>query len=39
MMPTALQRAWWAAMVELVQDPTKLDGILERMTALAKAGA
>ena len=38
MLPSALQRAWWAAMVELVQDPTQLDAKLEQLTAAAKAG-
>jgi alpha-glucoside transport system substrate-binding protein len=35
MMPPALQRAWWDAMVELVKSPEKLDAILERLTAVA----
>src|SRR4029079_16196977 len=35
MMPASLQRAWWAAMVELVQDPSQLDAILARLTAAA----
>lgn len=36
MMPPALQRAWWGAMVELVQDPAKLDSILDQLTAAAR---
>lgn len=38
-MPFAVQRAWWAAMVQLVQDPTALDGILADMTTAAEAAA
>ena len=38
MMPSALQRAWWGAMVDLVQDPSRLDAVLEQLTAAAKAG-
>jgi alpha-glucoside transport system substrate-binding protein len=37
MMPSDLQRAWWAAMLELLDDPGKLDSILERLTATAAA--
>jgi alpha-glucoside transport system substrate-binding protein len=37
MMPTSLQRAWWAAMLELVQDPSEVDPILDRLTATAKS--
>jgi alpha-glucoside transport system substrate-binding protein len=37
MMPSDLQRAWWAAMLELLDEPTKLDSILERLTATAAA--
>jgi alpha-glucoside transport system substrate-binding protein len=36
MMPPSLQQAWWAAMVDLVGDPTQLDPILERLTAAAR---
>ena len=35
MMPPTLQRAWWDAMLELVQDPDRLDAILDRLTAVA----
>ena len=35
MMPASLQRAWWAAMLELVQDPSKVDSILDSLTAAA----
>ena len=37
MMPASLQQAWWAAMVQLVQDPSKLDAILNSLTSAAKA--
>jgi alpha-glucoside transport system substrate-binding protein len=37
MMPASLQRAWWSAMVELVQDPSQLDTILEGLTTAAKS--
>jgi alpha-glucoside transport system substrate-binding protein len=37
MMPTSLQRAWWGAMLDLVKDPTKVDSILDRLTAAAKS--
>jgi alpha-glucoside transport system substrate-binding protein len=36
MMPASLQRAWWAAMLALVQDPSKLDSILNSLTSTAK---
>ena len=39
MLPSGLQRAWWAAMVELVQDPRQLDAKLEQLTAAAKTGS
>jgi hypothetical protein len=39
MLPASLQRAWWAAMVELVQDPSRLDAILEQLTAEAKGAS
>jgi hypothetical protein len=35
MMPFALQRAWWDAMLELVQDPAQLDAVLDRLTTVA----
>jgi alpha-glucoside transport system substrate-binding protein len=35
LLPAGLQREWWAAMVELVEDPGQLDAILERLTAAA----
>jgi alpha-glucoside transport system substrate-binding protein len=34
-MPPALKRAWWDAMLELVEDPDQLDAVLERLTAVA----
>ena len=37
MMPASLQRAWWAAMLDLVKDPGKVDSILDELTAAAKA--
>jgi alpha-glucoside transport system substrate-binding protein len=37
MMPASLQRAWWGAMLDLVTDPTKVDSILDRMTAAAES--
>ena len=37
MMPTSLQRMWWAAMLDLVGDPGAVDSILDRMTAAAKS--
>jgi alpha-glucoside transport system substrate-binding protein len=37
MMPTSLQRAWWGAMLDLVKDPSKVDSILDRLTAAAKS--
>jgi alpha-glucoside transport system substrate-binding protein len=36
MMPSDLQRAWWGAMLELLDDPGKLDAVLEQLTATAK---
>lgn len=36
MMPATVQRAWWSAMLQLVQDPTKLDSILNELTAVAQ---
>ena len=37
MMPASLQQAWWAAMLDLVKDPSQLDSILDRLTAAAKS--
>ena len=37
MMPPTVQRAWWDAMLELVQNPERLDAILERLTTTAAA--
>ena len=37
MMPTSLQRTWWAAMLDLVRDPGAVDSILDRMTAAARS--
>ena len=37
MMPTSLQRAWWRAMLDFVQDPSKVDSILDGLTAAAKS--
>ena len=36
-MPPKLQRAWWDAMLELVQNPAQLDAILDRLTGVAAA--
>lgn len=35
MMPTALQRAWWKAMLELAKDPAGVDAILRSLDAAA----
>jgi alpha-glucoside transport system substrate-binding protein len=35
-MPASVQRAWWNAMVQLVQDPRRLDPILRSLTAAAR---
>jgi hypothetical protein len=35
MMAPTLQRAWWDAMLELVQEPKQLDEVLDRLTAVA----
>jgi hypothetical protein len=32
----ALQRAWWAAMQQLVTDPSQLDSVLHSLTTAAK---
>lgn len=37
MMPTSVQRAWWGAMLDLVQEPSKEDSILDRLTAAAES--
>jgi hypothetical protein len=34
-MPASVQQAWWKAMLELVDDPSKLDAILESLTSAA----
>lgn len=36
MMPAPVQRAWWAAMLTLVQDPSRLDSVLNSLTRLAR---
>jgi alpha-glucoside transport system substrate-binding protein len=36
-MPAPVLRAWWAAMDELVRDPTTLDSMLTDMTAAAQS--
>jgi alpha-glucoside transport system substrate-binding protein len=33
LMPAAVQRAWWAGMLDLVDDPTTLDALLGSLTA------
>ena len=35
-MPVSLQRAWWAAMLQLVKDPSQLDATLTSLTNAAK---
>jgi alpha-glucoside transport system substrate-binding protein len=37
MMPASLQRAWWGAMLDLVDDPSEVDAVLDRLTADAKS--
>ena len=37
MMHSSLQRAWWQAMLELVNDPGQLDSILDSLTTAARA--
>jgi alpha-glucoside transport system substrate-binding protein len=37
MMPASLQKAWWKDMLELVQDPSKLDSILSSLTSIAQS--
>ncbi|WP_188939795.1 hypothetical protein [Nakamurella endophytica] len=36
-MPAAVQRAWWAAMLELVRAPGSVPAVLLRMTEVAAA--
>jgi alpha-glucoside transport system substrate-binding protein len=36
MMPPTVQRAWWDAMLELVQTPSELDATLDRLTDVAR---
>jgi len=36
LMPAALQRAWWQAMVAFVRDPSTLDATLATLTTIAK---
>jgi len=36
MMSASLQQAWWAGMLDLVKDPSKLDSILSSLTSVAK---
>lgn len=37
LMPASLQRAWWGAMLDLVNDPSRVNAILDRLTAAAKS--
>jgi len=37
MMPASLQRDWWGAMLELVEDPSQMESVLDRLTAAAKS--
>ncbi len=37
MMPSSLQRAWWAGMLELVKDPSTLDSMLDSLTQIARS--
>lgn len=39
MMPASLQRAWWARMLDLVKDPSKLDSILSSLTSAARTAS
>jgi alpha-glucoside transport system substrate-binding protein len=39
MMPASLQQAWWAGMLDLVKDPSKLDSILSSLTSAAKTAS
>jgi alpha-glucoside transport system substrate-binding protein len=34
-MPASVQQAWWKAMLDLVDDPSKLDAVLESLTSTA----
>jgi alpha-glucoside transport system substrate-binding protein len=34
-MPASVQQAWWKAMLELVDDPGKLDAVLDSLTSAA----
>lgn len=36
MMPAALQRAWWGAMLDLAEDPSTLDATLVSLTEVAR---
>ena len=38
-MPSSVQQAWWAAMLELLDDPDALDAVLESLTAEAAEAA
>lgn len=37
MMPASLQRAWWRAMLDLVEDPSQVNSILDALTVAAKS--
>jgi alpha-glucoside transport system substrate-binding protein len=39
MMPASLQQAWWAGMLELIKDPSKLDSILRSLSSAAKTAS
>jgi alpha-glucoside transport system substrate-binding protein len=39
MMPASLQQAWWAGMLDLVKDPSRLDSILSSLTSAAKTAS
>jgi alpha-glucoside transport system substrate-binding protein len=38
-MPANLQQAWWAAMLELVKDPSQLDDLLASLTSVAQGAS
>ena len=38
MMPASLQRAWWEGMLELVEEPSKVDSILASLDGVADRG-
>jgi alpha-glucoside transport system substrate-binding protein len=38
-MPANLQRAWWAGMLQLVNDPTTLDDVLNSLTSAARSAS